>query len=155
LLVFEQNLLTLTDGVKMPSILERLACDLRSKKPDAINLMAREGHVEDLAHCYALSESLWLPRTEPCWRVLPEMWRTLLSNGAIQICLVENRAKPPGSRIVSFNATIFATDEFCGEVQSTAPPYVGVQVARHYLSHDLPVLNREHIAQANAGGGLM
>ena len=73
----------------------------------------------------------------------------------MQICLVENRARTPkGSQIVSFSATIFATDQFCDEVRSKLPPFIGVQLARRYLSSKLPVLNREQIAQANAGGGL-
>jgi DNA-binding CsgD family transcriptional regulator len=140
--------------VKAVSVLVRLARDLRSETPGAINLMAREGRVEDLAHCYALYESLWPPNAEAGWRVLPEMWRTLLSNGVMQLFLVENRARPPGTRIVSFSATVFATNEFCSEAESSLPPYLGVQIARHYLSHDLPVLNKEQVARANARDGL-
>jgi DNA-binding CsgD family transcriptional regulator len=116
--------------------------------------MAREGSVEDLAHCYALYESLWFPSAEACWRVLPEMWRTLLLAGRMQLFLVENRAKPLGSRIVSFGTTVFATDEFCCEARSTLPPYLGVQIVQHYLSHELPLLNREQVARANARRGL-
>jgi DNA-binding CsgD family transcriptional regulator len=145
---------TLTDVVKVVSVLKRLARDLLQETPGAINLMAREGSVEDLAHCYALYESFWFPSAEACWRVLPEMWHDLLSAGRMQLFLVEDRAKPPGSRIVSFSATIFATDEFCCQAQSTLPPGLGVQVAEHYLSHELPVLNREQVARANARGGL-
>jgi DNA-binding CsgD family transcriptional regulator len=72
----------------------------------------------------------------------------------MQLFLVENRARPLGSRIVSFSATVFATDAFCCEAQSTLPPYLGVQVAQRYLSSELPILNREHVARANAGDGL-
>jgi DNA-binding CsgD family transcriptional regulator len=72
----------------------------------------------------------------------------------MQFLLVENRVKSLGSRIVSFSATVFATDEFCCEARATLPPYLGVQVARHYLSHDLPVLSREEIARANARDGI-
>jgi hypothetical protein len=82
------------------------------------------------------------------------MWHTLLSSGKMRFFLVENRARPFGSRIVSFGATGFATDKFCCQARSTLPPYLGVQVARHYLSHELPLLNREQIARANANGGL-
>jgi DNA-binding CsgD family transcriptional regulator len=116
--------------------------------------MAREGRAEDLAYCHALHESFWLPYDEACGRVLPEMWRALLSNGAMQLFLVEDRARPLGSRIVSFSATVFATDEFCSEMQSTLPPHLGVQVTRHYLTHNLPLLSREQIARANARDGL-
>src|SRR4030095_12039323 len=77
--------------------------------------MARKGTVEDLAACYALHESLRLPYTKRSWRILPEMWRTLLLRGAMQLCLVTNRARLVGSRIVSFSAFLFVTDEFCFE----------------------------------------
>jgi DNA-binding CsgD family transcriptional regulator len=140
--------------VKAVSISERLARDRRLERPGTINLMARAGRVEDLAHCYALFESFWLQYAEACWRVLPKMWRTLLSDGRMQLFLVENRAKSFGSRIVSFNATVFATDEFCCEARSTLPPYLGVQIVQHYLSHELPLLNREQVARANARRGL-
>ncbi len=63
-------------------------------------------------------------------------------------------ARPFGSRIVSICATIFATDDFCSAAQSTLPPYLGVQIARHYLSDVAPVLQREQVAQANAREGL-
>jgi hypothetical protein len=145
---------TPSDAVKAVSILEGVARDLRRETPGALNLMAREGRAEDLAHCYALYGSVWFPDVEPCSRVLPEMWRTLLSNGRMQLFLVEDRAKPLGSRIASFSATVFVTDEFCREAQSTVSPCLGLHIARHYLSHELPVLNREQVAQANARNGL-
>lgn len=135
-------------------ILERVARAQLRETSDAINLIAREGRAEDVARCYALQEPLWLPNAEACRRVLAEMWHALLSDGRMQLFLVENRAKPLGSRIVSFSATVFATDEFCCEALSTLPPYLGLQVARHYLSRELPVMNSGQVAHANAGCGL-
>src|SRR5262249_36480639 len=98
--------------------------------PDVINLMARKGSAPDLEECYALHESLRLPYSQPSRRILPEMWRALLSNGTMQLFLVEDRAKPAGSRIVSFSATVFVTDEFCSKARSTLPPYLGVELSR-------------------------
>jgi len=115
--------------------------------------MARKGSAQDLANCYALHELLRLPY--PPTPVLPEMWRTLLSNGAMQLFLVEDRARAAGSRIVSFGATVFVTDEFCSQARSTLPPYLGVELARqYYASRRLLVLNRAQVARANAGDGL-
>jgi hypothetical protein len=140
--------------VKPLSITERLARDERAKAPDRINLMARKGSAADLAECYVLHESLRLPYPETSRRILSNMWRTLLSNGAMQLFLVEDRAKPVGSQVVSFSAFVFVTDEFCSEARSTLPPYLGVELARRSLSRKLPVLNREQVARANAGDGL-
>jgi hypothetical protein len=116
--------------------------------------MARKGNAQDLADCHALHESLRLPYCKTSRRILPEMWNALLSDGGMQLFLVEDRARPAGSRIVSFSATVFVTDEFCSQARSTLPPYLAVELARRYLSRQLPILNREKIAQANADDGL-
>jgi DNA-binding CsgD family transcriptional regulator len=140
--------------MKAVSVLERLARNVRQKRPGAINLMAREGHVEDLEQCYALYGSFRRPYSEAYCRVLPEMWRILLSSDRMHLFLVENRTAPPGSRIASFSITVVVNDEFCREAQSTIPPYLGTELARCYLGRELPVLNREQVAKANARVGL-
>jgi hypothetical protein len=141
-------------SVETPINLQRLARTQRWATPDAINLMAREGTAKDIAACHALHHSLEVPYTVASWRSLPEMWRTFRRDGRLQLFLVENRTKQHSSRIVSFNATIFVTNLFCAEAQSTLAPYLGLQIARHYLSHDLPLLNREQVAWTNAHCGL-
>ena len=122
--------------------------------PNGINLIARKADLRDLASCLALHESLELPYAETSRKILPNMWQASLSNGTMQIFLVENRAGATGSRVISFNAFIFVTDEFCSEARSTLRPYFSVELARRYCSRRLPVLNREQIARANADAGL-
>jgi hypothetical protein len=78
----------------------------------------------------------------------------MLSKGTMKLFLVEDRARPVSSRIVSFNTIVFVTDKFCSEARSTLPPYLSVQLTRHYRSRQSPVLNREQVARANAGAGL-
>ena len=69
--------------MKTLSILERLAHDDRRERPDAINLMARKAARRTFGYCYVLHHRFGMPpRAEACRRVLPELWRTLLSNGA-------------------------------------------------------------------------
>jgi hypothetical protein len=77
---------------------------------------------------------LRLPYAETIRHILPEIWRILLSKGALQLSLVEDRAMPVGSRIISFNAVVFVTDEFCSEARSTLPPYLGVELAQQPIS---------------------
>jgi hypothetical protein len=122
--------------------------------PDGVILMAQTGSVRDPAECYALHESLGLPYTKSSWRILPEMWRTLVSKGAMQFCLVVNRGNSAGPQIVSFSAVLFVTDGFCLAARSKLGPYVGAELAGQYPSRQLPVLNREEVARANAGDGL-
>ena len=134
--------------------LDRLVRGHRANAPGVISLMARKGNAQDLANCYALHEPLRLPYAQARTSILLEMWRALLSNGAMQLFLVEDRARPAGSRIVSFSTAVFVTDEFCAEARLTLPPYLAVQLARRYVSRQLPVLTRGQIARANAGDGL-
>ena len=129
-------------------------CNQGPKPPAGINLMARKGSEQDIADCHALHSLLRLPYPEKSWRILPEMWRTLLSGGAMQLSLVANRAKLVGSQIISFSAMVFVTDEFCSEARSKLPPYLSVEFAREFSSRRLPVLNRDQVALANAGDGL-
>ncbi len=116
--------------------------------------MARGGFAEDISACCTLHRSLGLPYTDASRHALPDMWRAMISKGMMKLFLVEDRVRPLGSRIVSFNAIVFVTDEFCSEARSTFPPYLGVELARQYLSRQLPVLNREDVARANGRDGL-
>jgi hypothetical protein len=140
--------------VKELSGVEWLARAQRPKTIQEINLMARGGSTEDLAPCYTLHRSLGLPYTSASRRALPDMWRAMLSKGTMKLFVVEDRVRPLHSRIVSFSAIVFVNDEFCSEARSALRPYLSVDLARRYLSHQLPVLNREQVARANAGGGL-
>ena len=133
---------------------QRATWEQRAKSPEEINLIARKGTVGDIAECCALHGSLGLPYMERSLRILPKMWRTLLSRGAMQLCLVTNRARLVGSQTVSFSAVLFVTDEFCVEARLKLPPYLGFELTRQYLSGELPVLNRQQVARANAGTGL-
>jgi hypothetical protein len=156
-LQLEKNFQKLADAVnplKPQNILDRLSRDRWAARAGAINLVVREGRAEDLHACRALHRSSGLPYNKACWRVLPEMWRGLLGIGTMQLFLVEDRTRPPGSRIVSFGATIFATTEFCSAAESTLPPYLGVQIAQYYLSGAAPVMRRKALARANACEGL-
>ena len=125
-----------------------------SKMAHPISLLARVGFAEDVAACCTLHRSLGLPYDDASWRALPAMWRLLLLKGSMKLLLVEDRARPLGSQIISFNAILFVNDEFCLQVRSTLSPYVGVELIRQYLSRQTPILNREQIARANARDGL-
>jgi DNA-binding CsgD family transcriptional regulator len=140
--------------VKKPSVLQRLARDQQWKTILGISLMARAGLAEDIVACYRLHRSLGLPYGNASWRVLPDMWRAMLLSGGMKLFLVDDRTRPPGSRVASFNAIVFVTDEFCADARSTLPPYLSVELARQYVSCQSPVLNREQIARASAGDGL-
>jgi hypothetical protein len=140
--------------VKTPRVSERLVRLQGARENDGIDLVPRVGGVTDLAQCHALHQSLRLPYNDRSWRILSEMWRASLSTGAMQLCLVRNRARLAAARIVSFSGVLFVTDEFCLEARSKLSPYLGVEVAQRFLSHKMPVLSRQQVARANAGDGL-
>jgi DNA-binding CsgD family transcriptional regulator len=140
--------------VKEPSTVGWLGRGQRSKTIQGINLIAREGFAKDVLPCYTLHRSLGIPYTSASWHALPDMWRGMLSKGTMKLFLVEDRARPLGSRVVSFSAIVFVTDEFCLEARSTLPPYLCVDLTGRYLLHQSPVLNPEQVASANAAEGL-
>ena len=139
--------------MKPPRILERLAPFARCDRPRSINLMAREGHRADIVRFCALQRN-GLSLDEAWQGVFAALLHALIANESIQILVVENRSNPTSSRVVSFCAAIFVTDEFCAEAQSTLGPHLDAQVARYYSSQKLPVLDRVQLARANAFEGV-
>jgi len=119
-----------------------------------MNLISREGKVSDIPAWYALHRQLKLPYAEDSLRVLPVLWRALLSTGRLLLFLVEDRSRPLGARVISCCAAVFATDSFCEEVKSRLPPFLEIQLTELYRSHELPVLDRTQIARSNAKEGL-
>jgi hypothetical protein len=78
------------------------------------------------------------------------MWRELVATGRMHLFLVENRGAPAEARIVSFNATVFVTDQFCRAAQTSLPAYLGGQLAPRFFSRGFPVLGPDD-ARANGG----
>ena len=134
----------------MASIREETAANT----PTSICLMSRVGDVRDIMGCCALLGLFRFAFDEATWGALPEMFQTLLDLGAMQLSLVENRRLLGGPDILAFCATIFVTDAFCRETRTTLPPYLGPQVARRYLAGQLPVLDCDRVAVANARTGV-
>jgi hypothetical protein len=126
----------------------------QSRRPSEINLMARRGGAQDVVSCCALHDLLRLPYSKKSRRILPEMWCTLLSTGAMQLFIVEDRARPAASRTIAFGGAIFVTDEFCSQARSTHAPYLAVESVRRFLGRRLPALNRAQVARANGSAGL-
>lgn len=140
--------------MKPTRILERLRRDIRIESRSATTLMAREGSGQEIADCVSLHRSLEIPYGASESRILPEMWRTLLSRGALRLFLVEGRAKGRNVRIISSWVAVFVTDAFCSEAQTSLPPFLGIQLTRCFLSGRLPLLSRGAVARANARDGL-
>ena len=116
-------------------------------------LMARVGDLSHITACCALLEQYRFVYDDALLRSLPLMFKALLSLGAMQLCLVEDRGSRDRPVIIAFCASIFVTEGFCYEARTQLPPYLGLQVARRFERHHLPVLNREHIALANSETG--
>ena len=117
-------------------------------------LMSRVGDEGDIVACCALLGLFRFAFDEASWEALSEMFQTLLSLGAMQLSLVEDRQAPGGPDILAFCATIFVTDRFCRQARTTLPPHLGLQVVRRYLAGRLPVLDRDEVAFANARTGV-
>src|SRR5262245_56961649 len=87
---------------------------------NSICLMPRVGELRHIAACCALLGLSRFVFDDVTWEALPDMWRALLSLGAMQFSLVENIGQPSGPEVLAFCATIFAADSFCREVRHIA-----------------------------------
>lgn len=92
--------------MKTPSILERFARHPKWDTPGVCSLIVREGSAAEIANCLELEQSFRPALFEECRGVLPEIWRTLLRSGGMQLLFFESRVKPFGSRIVSFSGPV-------------------------------------------------
>lgn len=116
--------------------------------------IARLGDLRDVAACCALLEQFRFVYDNATWRNLPVLFSSLLNVGAMQLCLVEERAVAPGSAIVAFCASIFVAEAFCSQARAKLPPYLGLQIARQFRQGKLPALDRNQIAFANSKTGI-
>lgn len=90
---------------------------------------------------------------EEVWTALPQMFRSLVSSGAMQLSIVEVGG-PDGRAMVAFCGSIFVADSFCREACASVTPHLGEEVARRYLDQRLPVLERDAIAFLNGRAGV-
>ena len=116
--------------------------------------MSSVGGSRHIAACCSLLGLSRCVYDQASWNALPKMFQSLLTCGAMQLSLVEVRGPASRSNILAFCATIFVTDAFCREIRTVLPPYLGLQAVRRYLAGDLPALNRDQIAIANARTGI-
>jgi DNA-binding CsgD family transcriptional regulator len=116
--------------------------------------MTREGQTQDLLNCRGLQRVFGSFSFRTNGNVLGGLWRTLLSEGALRLSVVENRAQSGASPIIAFSAALFVTQRFHVEAQSTLPPSLGRQIVQRCLTGASPTLNRKAVARANAQEGL-
>ena len=117
-------------------------------------LMARVGDSRHIGACCALLEQFRFVYDDMTWQALPGMFQTLISAGAMQLCLVENRGVLDTPSLIAFCGSIFVTDRFCREARTKLPPYLGLQIARRFSKSKLPVLDRNQVAFANSKTGV-
>jgi hypothetical protein len=117
-------------------------------------LIARMGDLRDVAACCLLLEQFRFVYDNATWRNLPVLFSSLLKVGAMQLCLVEERAVAGRSAVVAFCASIFVADAFCSEARTRLPPYLGLQITRRFRQGKLPALDRDQIALANSKTGI-
>src|SRR5262245_48649103 len=94
-------------------------------------LFSRTGSADHVVPCWELMKASRPAYDEAVWAALPQMCRSLLSSGAMQLSIVEARG-PDGPTIVAFCGSIFVTDSFCREACASVRPNLGAEVVRRY-----------------------
>lgn len=118
-----------------------------------MDLTARLAELGDLAACACLFEN---HRAYPSDIVsaLPDIWRRLLREGALNLCISEDRARPSDARIVACGASVFVTDECAQAAKRGTQPFLTARVLRQEMAGRSPILRAAAIRNANAGDGL-
>lgn len=118
-----------------------------------MHLTYRPAQIADVEPCLALLPLEFV--CAPALRArLPDVWRQWLGNGAMKLTVVEQGERPPASRLAGFGSSVFVTDAFVVEAQTSLPPPLAAQVAQKHLEGRSPVLSREAVGRANGGEGL-
>ncbi|SRR5579871_140040 len=120
------------------------------KKAGSPRFSIRPTRVPDLEKCYSLLRAPYA--ANPANRKgLLAFWRQLMESGSAATGVIEDKAL--GKRLVGFGMSFFASKSFARECL-TAPPYLPLRAAG-WRRGVRPFLNREEIAKANAGEGLV
>ena len=118
-----------------------------------MGLVWRRGGLGDLARCQALLQghSAYDAQTLAC---LPAVWRTLFDDAAIRIAVVEDRARPKGSMVLAFGASVFVTDSCMARERIGDQPYVTARAIQAELRGRSPILRPTAAGAAQARDGL-
>jgi DNA-binding CsgD family transcriptional regulator len=84
---------------------------------------------------------------------LVAMWTALLESEACLTVGVDDRRRPPETRLVGFGLSVFATDAFA-ERLDRGQPLLSRAFLEQWESGPRPYLTKKEIAAANAGDGL-
>jgi hypothetical protein len=85
---------------------------------------------------------------------LVDIWRTLLANEALTLCVFEDPTLPYPRCVEGFVAAVFVTAEFARDFLATPRPHLSALVYEAILANRSPVLSQREIARENSGCGL-
>ncbi|MEO8797576.1 MAG: hypothetical protein ABI551_06805, partial [Polyangiaceae bacterium] len=84
---------------------------------------------------------------------LVAMWTELLGSESCRTVGVDDRRRPPETRLVGFGMSVFATDDFTRRVLA-GHPFLSRAFLEQWQSGARPFLTRKEVAEANAGDGV-
>jgi DNA-binding CsgD family transcriptional regulator len=82
------------------------------------------------------------------------IWRNLIANDALTLCIVEDPALPHPRCIECFAASVFVAADFVQGFLANPTPHLSALVYEAILANRSPVLSLPEIARANSGFGL-
>jgi hypothetical protein len=115
-------------------------------------LTYRPAALDDLPACIDMAPEPF-KKDHDLLRALPEVWNRWLSEGEMQMTVLEDEERPAHARTVAFGCSIFVTDEIARLARTSLAPPVTIELIKRAGDRP-PQLTLEQIRQANAGAGL-
>jgi len=84
---------------------------------------------------------------------LVSLWTELLSTQACRTVGVDDRRRPPETRLVGFGMSVFATDDFTRQILE-GRPFLSRALLEEWEAGRRPFLTTKEVAAGNAGDGL-
>lgn len=107
---------------------------------------------KDFARVFSLTRERFAFQQEDGAR-FAALWTELLATESWRTVGVEDRRRPPATRLVGFGVSVFATDDFA-ERALAGRPFLSRAFLEEWESGTRPFLTTRQIAEANAGAGL-
>lgn len=118
-----------------------------------MDLVYRLTEEQDLGECLGILEDRYC-YSDALWDRLPGVLRHLLSSGALNSAVLEDRDQRPGTRILQWGASVFVTDAFMREISADPAPHLARRVIAEIIAGRSPVLDLHAIRAGNSREGL-
>jgi DNA-binding CsgD family transcriptional regulator len=119
-----------------------------------VDLTIEEGEAEDLKACAYLIGRRACAHQVRQGADLCAVWRRLQQAHALQVCVLKDRERPAGERVVAFGMSVFVSDDFMRAARAPSAPFVNDLLFAGVERGDPVALGPNEVRKANSRNGL-